>query len=356
MKKRTLLYNREQDSNTHLSKNIEIFSSIGITCSPFQFFPKSLLMGQADYLYLNWYENLGSRNTFVALGRYLLKILILYLAKLRRVKIITSNHNKTVHSGRYFKLCQSLMNQIYTRSDIIVIFTKDGVNDISSFIPYEKALEKAYYVPPVNYVGAFPYVRHQWLDELEKFPGMKVVMFGGMKDPYKNVEMVIDVANSFKGDNILFILAGKTGSAAQTEEYKERIIEGAPIHAEFRFIQNDEMAQLLSIADITIAPYELSSVSNSGVTRLSFSYGKTIVCSNIPSVAEIPDSLIYRYKYKTIQDQASGFSQSMRKAYNDYLVSPEILKKKGLALLDIMIKENSPEVVRARYENLFSTL
>ena len=356
MNKRILIYNREQDGNAHLSKNIEIFSSLGISCVPFQFFPKSLLFGRVSFLYLNWYENLGSRNTIVAFGRYLLKLSILYLAKIRGVKIITSNHNKTVHNGRYFRLCQSLMTQIYKRSDRIVIFTKEGANELSNIIPYDKALKKAFFVPPVNYVDTFPLVRHKWLDELGDLPGMKVVMFGGMKDTYKNVEMVIDVANTFKGENILFVLAGKTGGPTQTKKYQDRIQDGTPIHTEFRFIQNDEMAHLLSIADVTIAPYELSSVSNSGVTRLSFSYGKTIVCSNIPSVSEIPDDLIYKYEYKSLDEQASAFGHALRKAYNDYLESPENLKNKGIALRNIMIRDNSPEVVKSRYEILFASL
>ena len=350
------LYYNQSYGNEHLKRNIQMFSAIGIDCYPFTRFPKDLLFKKASFLYLNWYENIGSRNGLVALFSFLMRIAALLLCKIRGIKIVSSFHNREIHGNKYARLCFLTAKIIYKFSDKIVVFSKDAGRDLDLYLPNEQIEIKQYYIPPVNYIGVYPFVENVEIQSLKKKGYLTVLMIGGMKESYKNVALMIKVMNELKDKHIQLIIAGKTRGDSQNKDYRALIDKDANVQTIFRFIKDDEMAQFLAIADVVAVPYELDSVSNSGVSRLAFSYAKTVISPQIPSIKDIPSELIYTYHYTSKEEHFPILLQRLLDVYAIYRKAPERLKQQGQALKEYMEFNNSPEVIVQRYKTMFSGL
>ena len=174
-----------------------------------------------------------------------------------------------------------------------------------------------------------------------------------MSYPYKNVEMVIGIAKKMSDKNIRFIFAGKVGNDTLRRKYTDEVAGLNNVIVEFRFIKDEEIAQLLEIGDVIIVPYDVESMSNSGTARLAFSYGRTVICPKIPSVESIPDDLIYTYSYSTREEHEGKLIEQINLAYKDYLEDHTCFIKKGQMLKEIMIANNSEEAIMCRYKEIF---
>lgn len=347
-----IIYNKGKFlESEHVNKNIRMFEACGAKCEDFWNIPSLKQLWYADIMYLNWYENIYKGAWPIAVGQYLAKLLVLCFSKMRGVKIFSSQHNRVVHDPMYPRLCNSLFKKIYKISDKIIIFSEGGKKDLELFITPKEAEAKAYYIPPVNYIGSYPYMKHDWITALQTNNKMTVMFAGSLNHPYKNVDMVVDIAKEMKDRNIQFVFAGRLKGDEQLEYYSNKIKGYDNISAEFRYLDDNEMAQILEIADLVIMPYNVESISNSGTARMAFSYARTIICPMIPSLENIPVELIYTYEDGN--DRKQKVTAQILKAYNDYCIDKESLHEKGEKLKKIMEERNSPEVVSARYIELF---
>lgn len=350
--KRILFYNRGKGESEHLNKNIKMLENSGLECYGFRLFPSKMLFSSGGILYLNWYENIYNGNLFIAFAQYIVKNLVLDVARIKGMRVFTSQHNKVQHDSRHPFLSKSMFKRIYSVSEKIIVFSESAVKDLELYISSEEAEGKAYYVPPVNYIGSYPYVEHEWISNL-KDDNMIVMFVGSLNHPYKNVDMVIDIAKEMTDKKIKFVFAGKMSNQGQIDLYNEKIKGFENIVGEFRYINDDEVAQLLVVSDIVIMPYDVESISNSGTARLAFSYGRTIICPQIPSLEKIPRQLVYTYSYSNKEEHRRKVKDEILIAYEEYKSDVSSLHKKGEKLKKIMEENNSPEVVKRRYEALF---
>lgn len=347
-----LFYNRGKGESEHLNKNIKMFESFGIECKSFRLFPTKMLFTSRGILYLNWYENIYNGNLLIALAQFVLKNIVLTAARIKGMRIITSQHNKVQHDSRHLILSKAMFKLIYSASEKIIVFSESSVKDLELYISTTDAQNKAYYVPPVNYIGSYPYVEHEWISNLRD-DNMIVMFIGSLNHPYKNVDMVIDIAKEMTENKIKFVFAGKMANQEQSDLYNKKVKGYDNIVGMFRYINDDEIAQLLAVSDIVIMPYDVESISNSGTARLAFSYGRSIICPQIPSLEKIPRQLIYTYQYSSKEDHKKKVKESIMAAYEEYKLDNSSLHEKGEKLREIMEDNNSPEVVKKRYEALF---
>lgn len=348
-----LYYNTGSKEMEHLKRNIAMFRGLGVECRAFKYFPAGLLIRKCDYLYLNWYENIYKGFFPIALGMYCAKRFALFIARIRRIKVISSQHNRVQHDARYKTLSRAMLQAVYSHSDTIIVFSMEGKKDLKLFLSDEEIERKAVFIPPVNYIGSYPYVKHDWITRLGDPARFTVLFIGNMDRPYKNVEMAIDVAKELHEEPIRFLFAGKVSDAEQKKRYLTEIGDADNITAEFRFIQDDEMAQLLEIGDVVIAPYDVESISNSGTARLAFSYARTVICPEIPSLESVPKDLVYTYSYTDREDHREQLTKQIKKAYADFSEDADAFREKGKRLA-IMEEENSPEAIAQKYKALFS--
>lgn len=351
----TLLYNRGKGESEHLNTNIRMFEANGIKCIPFRTTSSILLKNKVDILYLNWYENIYNGHILIAVGQVILKTITVQVAKLRGTKVVVSQHNRCQHDARHQKLSNWMFRYVFRKADKIIEFSKGGHKDLISYINADDVEKKAVYIPPVNYIGVYPFQEQDWITELEDSSVFTVCMVGSLNHPYKNVKLVMEIAKDMVDLPVRFIFAGKLGEDKK-KEYTIFTDGFNNIINVFRFIKDDEMAQLLDISDVIIMPYDVQSISNSGTARLAFSYGKTVICPRVPSLEDIPCDLIYSYDYPGKNKHKDVLKAETLRAFSDFQESRERFEEKGIKLKEIMQSFNSPEIVSRKYMDLFSEL
>lgn len=340
----------------HIRYNLEMFKTFGYEIRVFKFLNKDFFKKSSRFVYLNWYENIetdkpGAISVFL---KFLMKVFTLRYMQFSNLKIITSFHNKEAHAKLAPALAKYIFKLVLKVSDRIVVFNKCGFKDLERYLSKEEIECKAVLVPAVNYIGHYPYVKHDWITDIQSKPQMKILFAGRMNQPYKNVPMMMEIARELQDKNILFVFAGnakeyKTEYMALTNGLKNVV-------AEFRFVEDNEMAQLLEMCDAMIVPYNVESISNSGTVRLAFSYARTVICPDIPFLEDIPHDLIFTYNYKDHADHKLQLKKVILEAYKDWQTDSESLNKKGESLKHIMEECNSPEVIKEKYNIIFNQL
>ena len=109
----------------------------------------------------------------------------------------------------------------------------------------------------------------------------------GLVREYKGVDRVIALAQELSSDiKITFLIAGG-GDHALIEKYQAQV---AQLNLSYRikfiphFLDDDELAALLDISDMTLFPYH--HIYQSGALMLAMTFGCTIVASDIPGFKE----------------------------------------------------------------------
>lgn len=352
---KTIIYNKA--SGDHLQHNLEMFKELGYKVIEFRFLNKTLVKNNPAIVYLNWYEGIVTDKTNKLLPVYFrafLKFITLQYLRVSRHKVVMSFHNKENHSKVSRWLGNYMLKLVLEVSDKIIVFNKCGFKDLERYLAKEQILKKAVHIPAVNYIGRYPDARHEWIADLQSKPQMKILFAGRMNQPYKNVPMIMEIARKLQGYDILFVFAGNA------REYKSEYLslkEGLDnVVAEFRFVEDNEMAHLLEMCDAMIVPYDVESISNSGTARLAFSYARTVICPDIPFLEDIPHDLIYTYNYIDHSDHKKQCEEAILAAYSDWQKDKNSLHKKGDDLRHIMEEFNSEDVIKEKYKELFDSL
>ena len=351
--KKLILYSNV--NSWHISRNLSLFEDLGYECRMFRWLDRDFFC-RPFAIYLNWYENIKVGNIVASLTKFLLQIITLRFAKLFGIKIVASFHNKEPHNNMYPRLANYLFYLVFHLSDRIVIFNESGRTDLKRYLTEKEIAEKTVYIPPVSYIGAYPYVRHGWITNIQNKNSMKILMAGTLSQPYKNAEMLMDIAAKLKEKNIEFVFAGSIKAGQQTTLFKEKTRGLSHVTTMFRYIEDNEMAHLLEMCDVLIIPYNVESINNSGTARMAFSYGRTVICPRIPSLEAIPEELVFEYDYRDREDHRHVLEQQILTAYHEWEHNHESLHNKGNKLKLLMEENNSPEVVKERYRKLFKSL
>ena len=103
-------------------------------------------------------------------------------------------------------------------------------------------------------------------------------------------------------------------------------------------------------------PYDTRSAANSGTGRLAFSYARSVVTPDIPSMNAIPDELIYKYHYDSPDEHYEKFLSALKRACADWQRDPERLREKGRALKKLMETDYSEQAVMEQYRGIFRRL
>jgi glycosyltransferase involved in cell wall biosynthesis len=115
----------------------------------------------------------------------------------------------------------------------------------------------------------------------------RVVLFFGLIRPYKGVDRLLAAFELLaKAEELHLVIAGS--AVPELARELEAAIEGSQVKARIRFrprfSSDPELAALLRMADIVVFPYE--HVYQSGALLLAMSFGKAIIASDIPGLAE----------------------------------------------------------------------
>lgn len=343
------------DQNVHIRRNEELFRKLGVEVQ--EVYNTDLLRGDltgADAVYLNWFENIDGGRFFMPPLRYLRRRLQLWRIRRAGLGMIFCMHNRFPHNPRYPTLSRRLYYCLAKQADAIITFSEETKQALTEMFPKENFADKAEAIHPLHYIGAYPPGSSAKVSEAARqYRGKMLVCFLGKIAPYKNVELVLRAAKTLEGENIAFLICGEPVSAEYGAKLSAQAASLKNVTMDLRLIPDSEMCPILEAADLLIMPYDKKSAANSGTGRMAFSYGRTVITSDIASMNLIPEEWIYKYHYDTDAEHYDRMLEQLRRAYADWQRDPENLREKGRALLHLMETDYSEAAVMKQYQEIF---
>ncbi len=352
-------YPYDSNDNLYLSIVINSIRDEGVEVEPFVVSIRDWLLKKrvADVVHFNWFENIDAENRIKTLMRYGKRVVIIKILKWRKIKMVTTVHNRLPHNTKYKNLSLNFMKILYKNTDVITILsgqTRDILKEQFGERFYRKIETKIEYVPHPNYIGAYPAPGKEILAEREgDNPVIRFLFLGAVK-PYKNVELILEAAKNLAREKKAaeFIIAG-SGNKQYISALKKQYEELNNVVFLDKFIENEEINDLMSKSDVLILPYDKKSSMNSGTCFLAFTYKKNVVCPDIATIIDVGMDKCYAYSYVKEEDHFEKMLGAVHNVYDDYIKNKERFNRKGEALYDLVERENAPNKIGEMYRTIY---
>ncbi len=301
-------------------------------------------------LILNWYEDSpypikSYKNLLMLIKR---SLRIVYLHAIGK-KIVYVMHNRQSHDKRV--VSRLLQKFLINTADIIQIHSRATEKYVG-----EKNKKKLFYIPHPNYIGCYPtHLSLYTRDALGLRDDRPVLLFVGAIKPYKNIELLINVAKQYP--EIQFLIAGKPSNS----EYKDKLIKTVNgienITMLFKFVPDEELTDLLKVSDAIVLPYDISSSLNSGSVYLAFSNKKTVIAPFIATLEDISEfKFFFGYNYDSQDDHEAKLKEVIEKLLSEYDDDKQLLNKMGEEAYQYVKKWHSKEEIMKSYTEMFTRL
>ncbi len=291
-------------------------------------------LNDVDCIYLNWIEDILSEDDCFFLRN----------AREKGISIIWVFHNRIPHDTNENESIKKVQF-IAEISSKIILHSKSSLqilNDLTG-CRYE---EKTVYLPHPDYIG--DYFGSNNLREKYGYTEKDIVFgFFGLLRPYKNIEILIEAFSYLMDEgykNVRLLISGSKEDSDYFDIIKKKAEKCGAI-VESNYISAMNMKSYLDTVDVLVLPYNKKSSMNSGAMIMGFSYGKTVVVSNIAMAEDVNNDDMYMYCYRDEMDQLDALFYAMKKAVYD---GKNELEKKGNAMRKYIISHNSKKIVRER--------
>lgn len=218
----------------------------------------------------------------------LIDLLVLFLAKIFNLKAVVTVHDVksfSKESNNYVeKLCYRLIDGVIVHNQ----YSHDQI------VKCHKLSCPVSIIPHGNYL---PFItKCQSIDISRK--GISLLFFGQIKE-VKGVDLLLESLNILlqsKPDlDIRLTIAGKpwkSDLAKYTDIIRKNGLDKI-VETRFEYVPDDEISALFENSDVVMLPYR--EIYQSGVVLLAMSYGRPVICSDLPAFTNI------------IEDNVTGF-------------------------------------------------
>lgn len=362
MDKITILQPNIAGGNEYVNVIKSIIEEIGYkTISGKQILRKPYNQANVKIANFSWYENITGNNIFLAWANCIKKLLfIVYLKKVKKCKIIITLHNKCSHDIKNRNISLFFLKWLCKNTEKIIILCEESKKYLMSiFSPYygRQVVRKCYWIPHPNYIGV--YNKSYTLIKGEDFfipkdDKFNLLFFGYIR-PYKNIELLIELAKKITGLNIRITIAGGV-EQEYLREIRNKIKGVDNVMLYPNAIPNDRIWSVIKQCDCVILPYHIETVLNSGACILAMSCKKNVICAQIGTIKEYPLDLTYSYSYHTPEEHLQELYKKVCIAYQDYQERKKIFYEKQDKLYNLVAERNSVENVKIKYQELYRGL
>ena len=167
--------------------------------------------------------------------------------------------------------------------------------------------------------------------------GKRIFLFFGLIRDYKRLDLLINAINQIESDNILVVIAGYCGDFSQ---YNKMIADKNKFRCDIRLINNSEIADLFTISDFLVLPYD--DATQSGPSLIALNYGLPIIASDLPAFKELisPGETGFLFK-RGDQSSLSGIIKNTLEMSD---IQVENMKKNQLLKKSKYVVDNQPYV------------
>lgn len=293
-----------------------------------------------DVIWLNWYENLPQK-TRSAIKEIIAKIIKIKISKRYNKKIIATFHNKQPHEIKFKRLGSLFFKWYLKKADYIIILCEESRAIVEKIIGFKQG-HKIVLVPHPSY-KCTPRVYPREESLKQKYS----VLFFGLLRPYKNVEMIMEVAKEHP--EILFIIAGKPITAEYGEQISEICKNLENVYLDLKFQSDEDLNQLINQSSVLLLPYNTKSSLNSGVLIYALSKGINVIIPEIGGVKDINGKdKIYTYTYSDEKEHKQALVKTLLKAKQDYDDNYSEFVDNAISLRDEITTNNSIERIASQ--------
>lgn len=313
-----------------------------------------------DAVYLNWYDEINTKSYGKVVKIALQKWLTLHLLRHHKVKIIHTVHNTEQHEASFPLVNLWLKKFVLKQADAVVILstaTHQVIRNLIGTKSYEKRKKSIYLIPHPNYLGAYESSNEYSRIKLGIPDDSFVVLFVGAVRPYKNIELILRLAEEWENRNVRFIIAGKAKSPEYQRSLEAIAADLNNVILMLHFIPDEEIISLLSVCDLMLLPYNLRSSLNSSSAMMAFSCKKTAIIPNIGTIQDIPlQKYYFAYTYDNENEHFEKMKKQAERAYQEFLKNPDDLRQCGTYIYDYVKENNSVETNAERYHQMFQDI
>ncbi|MEB2779500.1 glycosyltransferase [Algoriphagus sp. C2-6-M1] len=342
----------ENKENQYIDILVNGLEKHGFEVSPLDDFLTSVAHFQSiKLLHLNWFENLDDSSANSMWKSYIRKLVVLAAIKFGKKKLVWTMHNRLSHEKKSGKLSRALTRKIVAQVDAVVIhasITKDILRN-----QYPNLQAKIVHIPHPDFIDVYGPMCPE--NSVESNSPLKLLFLGAIK-PYKNIELLIEIAQQFPTD-IHLTIAGNPNSESYQGELQHLASEASNMTLELKFIPDQDLPNFIHHSDLLILPYSLESSLNSGTVILAFSYGRTVICPRIGTIDDLDaGENVFDYTYASEAEHREALEKQIHRAISLKRNNPESLRKKGLSMREMVQKKNDKENVSAQLIDLYKTL
>jgi glycosyltransferase involved in cell wall biosynthesis len=122
-------------------------------------------------------------------------------------------------------------------------------------------------------------------DKLNIDPSRKVILFFGFIRKYKGLDVLLEAMETLPDDYVLLIAGESYGSFNEYMELIKRKNLYAKVKMFVRYIEDSEVTNFFSAADVCVLPYK--SATQSGIVGISYYYGLPIIATDVGGLKEM---------------------------------------------------------------------
>ncbi|MCB2220108.1 MAG: hypothetical protein KQI35_06905 [Bacteroidetes bacterium] len=267
-----------------------------------------------NYIHFNWIEKLPG-NKLGSLQTILLFMLI-PVFKMMGIKIIWTMHNKLSHSGQDDKKTMALFQLMLKNANLILTHSTAGIYYGEELLPGVK--DKIIYLP-------HPIKDRRLKNKTEvKYD----VLIWGTISPYKGIDQFLQfLVDENLQEKFRILIVGK----ASDENYFEKLkkFQNKVIEIRNEFINNDELARMISESKSVLFTYSKASILSSGVLMDSLGFGANIIGPDVGAFTDLSNENII-HTFKSFEDAI--------KIIEEVSQQPDL---KDQSKLDLFLEENS---------------
>jgi len=239
-----------------------------------------------DCVFFNWIEDLPDKRGGWIQGFFF--IILIYILKRRKIKIIWTLHNKLSHYKSNFRFKQFLFKFLLVHSDCILTHAREGVQ-----YAYQ------YKLKDYNKIKYFPHPIEKKIIRFNDDPLYDILIWGSII-PYKNIDKFLQyLYDNNLQNNYKIQIVGKI----KPDSYKDQILKlcNNNIQIDNRFIPEEELKTYIDDSKIVLFTYAGDSVLSSGVLMDTLSYGAKVLAPHVGAFKDAEEDGLIR-TFQTYDD------------------------------------------------------
>ena len=275
-----------------------LYTSLSQDFNVVEYGKKTFAPQAGDILHIHWPDRFFRSANKLSIGLKLWGFTRLAKKiKRHKAKIVWTVHNIEPHKYHYQSTVAKGVKKIASLVDGLIFLSESNRLAFFDKYPELETQVATAVIPHIDYRGYYPQAQPLDIDP-SLSDRIKILYFGVIRS-HKGLEGMCQAAQAIGSkDKLAWLLAGDPGEQGLSQELANLINKLPIAYKNFNHVNDQELANIFSAADIVLLPYE--KIFNSGTAILAVSMGKRLIAPAMGSLVDLQKSVgdhwIYLYQ------------------------------------------------------------